>query len=103
MKLSMGFILHKEIQLSSHLHRISPVLYPILNEVRDYYIQGFKHSNPEALQKFYAHSVAQFNILGQSRIDYAVDIVRSNFTHIFTEDFIDRGHRYMLQFLAVTS
>lgn len=100
MKLSMGFILHKEIQLSTHLYRISPVLYPILDEVRELYIQGFKHSNTEALQQFYAHSVAQFNIIQKPRIDHAIDIVRTNFTQVFTTDFIDRGYRYMLKFLT---
>lgn len=103
MNTSMGFIIHKTITVptTQEVITLPEVLYPILKEVRTLYIDGFKMRNPSALRQFYAHSVAQFNLIGEDLIDHATAWLAQNFVPPFTELFIIYGQNYMKQFLQV--
>jgi len=105
MKLSMGFILSKEITLpgselspSEHVV-ISPNVAPMVDKMRELYLNGFKYHDRTALRQFYAHSVAMLNLIGRERIDRAIFTLQEHFKDVFTEFFIQFGQGYMAQFL----
>lgn len=102
MQLSMKFIISKELTFPNGEHiAINLDLAPQLDKVRQLYIDGFKKHKKLELQKFYAHSVAMFNAIGQDHIDDAIAKVYQHYEYPFTSFFICYGHNYMNQFLEV--
>ena len=70
MKISMGTIKNKVLQLSDGTEIVFPKeCHGILNEVRDLYIRGFKKGDSDALEEFFASSKAHFQVLGRKIID----------------------------------
>lgn len=102
MDLSMKFIIRKELTLPNGEHiKLHRDLGPALDKVRLLYIDGFKKQDKIALRKFYANSVAMFNLVGYNRIKNAVGIVKQHYNDLFTPQFIFFGLNYMKQFLQV--
>lgn len=102
MRLSMGFIQSKELTLPDGNHISIPnELRPQLDRIRQLYYNGFKRGDAEALRKFYANSVAMFNLLGSDRLTTAQLLVKEHYEDVFTNNFLFMGVNYMKQFLTV--
>jgi len=102
MKLSMGFIIHKELTLPTGEHITLPeALRPQLDKIRQLYYDGFKRQDVDSLRKFYANSVAMFNLIGEFRINQAMLKLKEHYQDVFTHNFLFMGSNYMKQFLPV--
>ena len=104
MSLSMGFIIHKILRLpDGRVIRIPDELRPQLDSIRQLYYNGFKKHNQDDLRRFYANSVAMFNLLGINRVVSAIDVVKTYYEDVFTPHFLFYGLNYMKQFIQVTT
>lgn len=94
MKTSLGCIYSKKINGVL----IDQSLIPILDMVRDIYNKGFKNGDEGSMKTFYAHSAAQFLSIPPHIMKDAIKMIRNNFTHIFTEMYIDSMQSYINRF-----
>ena len=96
MKLSMGTIKNKVLQLSDGTEIVFPKeCHGILNEVRDLYIRGFKKGDNDALEEFFASSKAHFQVLGRNIIDEKFKFFAEQFEDVFTTYWIMMGRMYI--------
>jgi hypothetical protein len=94
MKVVIGYLNEKSVQgypLDESIHQL-------MNEVRELYIEGFKRNNDQSMMHFYAHSTAQFEVVGKKMMKDSIKMVRNNFTYLFTSQFIDGMERYVLRY-----
>lgn len=104
MKLSMGFIVSKELTLPTGEYiSIHDELRPQLDKIRQLYYDGFKRQDITSLRRFYANSVAMFNLLGYDRIKSAINIVKEHYEDVFTPHYLFYGLNYMRQFIQCTT
>lgn len=100
MKKSMKIIKNKKVILKNgDILEFDSSIHDLIDNIRDIYIAGFKKNDQEKLMEFYAQSLAHFFILGPERIDDAFQIVLTNFSNVFTIDFIERGRSYIYKYL----
>ena len=103
MKLSMGFIISKELTLpTGEQITINEELRPQLDKIRQLYYNGFKKQDAVALRQFYANSVAMFNLLGYKRVKSAIHLVKEHYEDVFTPYYLFYGLNYMKQFIQCT-
>lgn len=100
MKLSMGFIKNKSLTLpTGEIIDVNPDIHPLMEKVRDMYLDGFKRNMPHRIMEFYAQSTAQFYACGRQRLEDKLEFVKNHFSDIFTNSFLNHGRDYMFQYL----
>ncbi|MDX1371304.1 MAG: hypothetical protein R3321_02475, partial [Nitrososphaeraceae archaeon] len=104
MKLSMGFITNQYLEFPS-LGRLDldETEKELLEYGRYLYKKAFKSKpGPEAEEarfKYYANAIAQFIAFGHDRVHAIMDLVEKDYGHLFTENFVKIGRKYIMPYL----
>lgn len=71
-----------------------------MKEARLLYQNAFKNQDKEAERIFYALSTAQFIVLGPTRMENALALVKQDYETLFSPHFIEKGRKYIARYLA---
>ncbi len=100
MRIVIGYIGEKQIDLpKGESIRFSSDIEHLIEEGRTLYRDAFKNNVAEARKTYFAYSAAQFLVYGRDRLQMADQLVRQEFEPLFTEYYIDKGHRYIAPYL----